>query len=356
MDIKKEEEIYSDLETNFKQNTNKVTDFSVGSVIRAILKAVAATIFELWYFVSDAVKLAFISTTRDEYLDGKANDYGLTRKPSLYAKGTVTFFRLTPSNTVITIPKGSLVTRQYPTLLEYRTTQEAVINEYIESIDVPVECTVPGAIGNTISNTINLISSSIPGVDGVINKSPISGGVEEESDDDLRVRVLNTFKGAKVGTNTWYEELAKSVPGVFSAKVVGNRGPGSVDIVILGYGNTLPTTELLAAVQAVIDENKILGVDAKVFSPPAKMITITAVIEVFTGIDKPSVINLATSAISDFIYNLGIGAESIEGVITISKLTSIILSIDGVKDTTVSGSNITINANELPVVQTITIT
>jgi hypothetical protein len=77
-----------------------------------------------------------------------------------------------------------------------------------------------------------------------------------------------------------YELWAKSISEVSDAYIIPNpRGTGSVDIIIsTNSGIPLPAT--IDSVQAIIEEKKPLGVDARTFAPIATVLNITITLHI----------------------------------------------------------------------------
>ncbi|QGJ94914.1 baseplate J protein [Gordonia phage RedWattleHog] len=92
------------------------------------------------------------------------------------------------------------------TPLFFYSTQPAVLVAGTNSVDIPVECTVAGTIGNVPPGTISSTSAAI-GSTSVTNLTPMTGGVDVETDDDLRQRFKNTFLRNIAGTEDFYRSL-----------------------------------------------------------------------------------------------------------------------------------------------------
>ena len=90
--------------------------------------------------------------------------------------------------------------------LYFYSTQAAVIPIGSYSVDIPVECTLPGSVGNVPPGAISSAATSI-GAASVVNLTPMTGGVDVESDDDLRQRFKNTFLRNIAGTEDFYRAL-----------------------------------------------------------------------------------------------------------------------------------------------------
>ena len=56
---------------------------------------------------------------------------------------------------------------------------------------MPVQATVPGAVGNVQAGAISLLASAMPGIDAVTNPVAAAGGLDAEADGALRIRFAN---------------------------------------------------------------------------------------------------------------------------------------------------------------------
>lgn len=75
-------EIESELIERFASLQNKVTNFVLGSVIRAILTTVAGKISEVWYDLNRIRRRLFLDTAMGEHLDALVAEVGMERKGS----------------------------------------------------------------------------------------------------------------------------------------------------------------------------------------------------------------------------------------------------------------------------------
>ena len=110
------------------------------------------------------------------------------------------------------------------TPLFFYSTQPAVLAAGSHSVDIPVECTVAGTVGNVPPGSITSTSASI-GATSVTNLTPMTGGIDIESDDDLRQRFKNTFLRNIAGTEDFYRSLCI---GNFRVSKVAVYGPTTV--------------------------------------------------------------------------------------------------------------------------------
>ncbi len=83
---------------------------------------------------------------------------------------------------------------------------------------------------------ITEISTAVQHFDYVRNKSIIGGGIDKESDDDFRQRIIHSASGSVEGSIGWFKAKAESQELVKEAKIVPRmHGEGSVGIIVRGY-------------------------------------------------------------------------------------------------------------------------
>lgn len=342
----------------------KINDYTSSSIIGVILAAIASVIDELNSAISTAKDQAYLTTATDTDLDNKANDYGITRKAATFAKWTFVATKQSTSTSQITIPAGSLITTvpsPNQDAITFTIDSDKVLPVGSMNVNIPVTCETAGAIGNIATGVQLLWGSSVPGIDGVEFDDPTSGisGVDEETDDELRARALNAFKGLATSTSSWYQSTAESITGVESAKVVPQgRGVGTVDIYIVGQNDTIPDDTLISSVQTAIDAGRIITDDAKVFAPSAYTLDVTMDVYSTSGYDPTTTAASVQTAIMNYINSLGIGGEEANGTIYLSKLQAIALGVTGISNApapTAPTSDITFTSDQLPQAGTITI-
>jgi hypothetical protein len=112
----------------------------------------------------------------------------------------------------IPIPQGTqFYTRQglpgSASQLYFSSTQAVVIPTGSYVADVPIQCTVVGTAGNVPPDSIVFLGSII-GATSVTNLNALTGGVDVETDAELRQRFKDTFMRNIAGTEDWYLGLA----------------------------------------------------------------------------------------------------------------------------------------------------
>jgi uncharacterized phage protein gp47/JayE len=201
--------------------------FEVGTPERNLFEAVASVIAQasVDFDVLDAQH--DIDTMTGSRLDSFLSNFGFGRQQPTRATGTVTFSRLTTSSADITIPRGTQVVARQGTVgftaIVFATTETVVLQSGKTDIDAAIECTLPGTVGNLPALSITGFAGpqQVPGISGVSNPSPTNGGIDGETDADLKVRFKNTVFRNQSGTLDQFLALAVSTPYTFKANVVG---------------------------------------------------------------------------------------------------------------------------------------
>lgn len=104
--------------------------------------------------------------------------------------------------------------------LYFTATQSSVIPAGTYVTDIPVQCTVVGTAGNVGPDSIVYLGEII-GASSVTNLTAMTGGVDPESDDELRQRFKDTFMRNVAGTEDWYLGLCYQNINVSKALCVG---------------------------------------------------------------------------------------------------------------------------------------
>jgi uncharacterized phage protein gp47/JayE len=107
--IKTYPELVSDTLAAIGEKTG-LTNFNVGSVVRTTAEVFAEVVAELYAFGAGMLKQGFLDTATTFWLDRKAQEYGLTRKPAVKAEGIVIYSRKIAKPTNVPVPEGSIVT------------------------------------------------------------------------------------------------------------------------------------------------------------------------------------------------------------------------------------------------------
>lgn len=260
--MKNRDEILSDLISDTVAQTNKITYFGKDSAIRGIFSAISFGLSEVWNDVFQVKRQIQQQTALGEDLDELAGRKGLTRKGA--TKSTVVLNFSGEAGTVI--PQGTTV-KSSVTLFEYQTLQSITLGSQNPAIQRPIssnqiadvvlaESVLTGAGARVGAGELNLLGSPINGVT-VINLLPSSGGIDAESDEELRARITSYGDGLAQGTTAFYEELSrKANPDVLRAKA--KFDPSNYGVKLYLIKNSLATFSQgeLDAIATYIFENQ----------------------------------------------------------------------------------------------------
>jgi uncharacterized phage protein gp47/JayE len=195
------------------------------TVERKIIDAVADTIagVELDQYI---INYQYdIDTKVGADLDKFAALFGFARQGGRRSTGFVTFSRSTVATSDIVIPAGTQVMKPATSVspaVVFVTTAAGTIYIGTTDVEVPVESTVIGGFSNVPANTITALGvSGAAEVSEVTNENATSGGSNEETDAELRVRFKNTIFRNVAGTSDQYLALAIASRFANKANVIG---------------------------------------------------------------------------------------------------------------------------------------
>ena len=367
--IKTYTELVSSMLTAIGERTG-LTNFNIGSVVRTITEVIAEVLGELYAFGAEMLKQGFLDTATGIWLDRKAQEYGLERKPAIKTEGHVLYARPQAKNTNIPIPTGSIVTTpKDQSGKEYRffTTEDAILESGQISVQVPVIAESAGSSFNVGPASITKMKTYINGISSVTNDTDWIAivGVDEESDAELRQRCFLAWEElSQGGTAAAYVSWALSVPGVKSAFVDDTlpRGEGTVDVYIMGEAGP-PDSALIDAVQLVVDANRPITADALVRAPVMVSVPISFRITPRSGFDTTTLDQEIRRRLSVFFGDiedptLGIPPLGVGKDIIVSQLIGLVMAIPGVYSVDIEQptGDVAIAPNEFPELGSVIIT
>ncbi|HCL55453.1 MAG TPA: hypothetical protein DHW82_00370 [Spirochaetia bacterium] len=334
-----------------------ITEFVEGGDLRNILEITAEYKYRFYQLLNQVFENAFIMTASGSWLDLKCAEIGIYRTEAVKTKGTVFFYRNTADSSNIVIPAGTMVKTKidvYGKEYRYLTTAEAVLEADITEIEAEIESELEGVSYNVGIDRITELQTPIDGIDGVENRIGwISQyGADSETDESLKNRFLLKW-GSLAGANeTAYLNWISGISGIDQKIIIPlNRGFGTVDIFITSTAGS-PSQELLDEVQAVVDENKPLGISVQVKAPDEEPFNINADIVIYPGYHTGTVIDSVIEKLSNYANALKIGEDVIRNRIITQAGT-----VDGVKDIVLNEpvSNITVAKMKIGKIGTITV-
>lgn len=328
-----------------------------GSLIQTALGPGAWYLEGMMMDLSKIQQNAYVLTAQGEALDLGVANRGLTRKPATAAVRRGTFN--------VAIPSGS----------EFKTINgsDSVVFISGEMISgdfgvyvYEMTCETPGEIGNSYSGDL-LPITAIAGLTTATIGEIITVGAEEESDNALKTRYVESFTTAPYGGNmSEYRQAILAIPGVGGVQVYGANaynGGGTVLCSIISDEYGAASSALVATVQETICPYEAdtsnpspngygiapIGAAVKIVSATELQINITADIDFLGNIEN----GIATygdeikAAIGEYITTVAqdwgkqIQAHQVAYPVTVyvARIIYAILSVDAVANV----QNVTLN-------------
>lgn len=336
------DEIYSEMLTIFTERTG--LDAGAGGDLAVRFYAVAAQIHALYLQAAWTEKQCFPQTATGEYLDYHAELRGVERKGAAAASGVLRFSVGTVATADLTVPAGTVC--MTAGLVRFETTAEGVLAAGKTYVDVPAVAVETGEAGNVAAGTILTMSVAPAGVAACTNPAPFSGGADDEDDDSLRARVLETYRRLANGANAaFYHQKAMSFEEVAAATVEPRaRGVGTVDVVIATAGG-IPEASLLDEVQEYFDSVREIAVDVQVLAPVLQSMDVSVAVKVAENCDSESVLEKVRNVLSGWF-----SGERLGQAVLLAELGAAVFAVDGVENYAFSepAADIDIDGGTLP--------
>ena len=343
------DEIYREMLACFGEETG--LEPREGTDLSARMYALAAQVYALYVQADWVTRQAFPQTAEGEYLDYHAQLRSLERKPALPAQGTVRFTAGEAAQSDRPISEGTVC--MTAGLVRFATTQAAVLPAGELTVDVPVQALEPGTAGNVSAQTVVSMAVAPMGIASCTNPQAFAGGADGEGDEELRARILDTFRRLPNGANAaFYEQGALSFDQVAAAAVIPKpRGLGSVDVIVSTLAGT-PGEELLEQLQDYFEQRREIAVDVQVKAPTPVTVNVAVQVKAKGGWDKTQVLDQVEEALEGWFDGKLLGQD-----VLLARLGSLIYGCDGVENYAISApaADLAVDADELPVLGTLSV-
>ncbi len=308
------EELYARMAQKYEALAGFAPDDASDAGIR--LRVLAGEIYSALCALETVRGASFPQTAAGEALDLHAGQRGLTRRPAVRAKGTLTFSRGTALSYDAEIPKGT-VCASSGAAAEFETTQAVVLPAGQLSVTAEAQAVAGGKAYNAAVHTVDTLVTPPAGIESVLNETPFTGGLDAEDDEALRERLLAHYSVLPNGANSeTYRRAALQVPGVGSVNVVPRaNGIGTVAVYLYGEGEAA-SAEVVAAVQAALDALREINVDVTVAAaePVTKRVTMYLVPKDGCGFEDAKAV--CEEAVRAYFASLSVGAPFVTAAIT----------------------------------------
>ncbi|UZX14993.1 baseplate J/gp47 family protein [Thermus sp. PS18] len=271
-----------------------VRDPDAFSAFGTYLRLAAQASLEARAFARALAPQLLVTRATGAWLDEHARGMGLERKPARPAR---LLLRCVASASG-TFPAGAWVGLGE---LRYRVQGPYAPDARVEAVSEGVGSRYTLPVGAVLYPV-----TVVPGLERLEVVEVLEAGQDEETDEELRARLLLAWPALGRGsTYHAYMSWALEVPEVRKVRVLDQhpRGQGTVDVVI-APARGLPTPELVARVQALVDERRPLTVDARARGPTPKALNLNLRLHRLPG--SPPLEAWRSRAL-DFLHGLGIG-------------------------------------------------
>ncbi|KKA45157.1 baseplate J/gp47 family protein [Salinivibrio sp. KP-1] len=205
----------------------------------------------------------FLATSTGEWLKMMAWAVRIKPKPAFKARGKVVFQRAAAKGPALIIPKDTWVQTEpiNGTIYRVRVTEDVTLPEDQQTISAPVEAEHAGAAYNLGGGYYHILPESVNGIGAVTNTDDWldDAGADEESDDELRLRVRNQWSAvAKWHIDAAYRSLLMEKAGIQDDNIYfehnAPRGPGTANAyILLDTGD--PSPDMLTMLNKHIQDN-----------------------------------------------------------------------------------------------------
>ena len=348
--MKTTEEIYESLLQAFAQRAGFTPEADCDLAVR--LYASAAQLQALGIQADWVLDQSFPQTAQGQYLDYHGQMRGISRLPATKARGTIRFSVSYAAASDLTISGGTVC--MTPDETRFQTTEDVVLKAGEQTVDAPAEALEPGRSGNAASGAVRILTACPVGITGCTNPAPFTGGSDQEDDESLRERILESYQRLPNGANaSWYEQTAMSHTGVAAAKAVGRaRGIGTVDVYIATEAG-LPDADLLEEVQLDLQERREIAVDVKAKAPETEDVDVTVKLAVRSDLAFSDVQDEVEEALAGFFSGRRLGQALLR-----AELGDLIYHIDGVENYQIlsPAADLPADLTVLPVLGTLSVT
>lgn len=299
-----------------------LVDLTIGSILRAVVESTASVVMWLQGLILALLAITRAATSSGSDLDSWMADYGVTRLPATAATGNVTFSRFTSTQQAV-VPVGAVIqtadgSQQYTVNTD--TTNPAynaslggyVIAAGVSSVTVAVTAVTAGTAANVIAGAISSLAQAIPYVDSVANGLAFTNGVDAETDSNFRIRFVAYIQSLSKATKAAIGYAITSLQQGLTYTLTENQNyDGTANngyfYVVVDDGTGSPSSTLLSSVSNSIDAVRPFTVSFGVFAPVKLTAAVSMTCSIASGYDPVATKALVSTAIANFINNLGLG-------------------------------------------------
>ena len=284
-------------------------------------------------------------------MDKHAQLRGVARRQAAKATGTVRFYMGQPQETETGIPEGTVCMTAAG--VRFLTTRAVEVKAGETFADAPVIADEAGASGNVGAGAIVFMALPPMRIVACANLEPLTNGLDEEGDKELRERVLATYQRLANGANNaFYRQAAMSFDEVAAVTVLPKYdGVGTVGVVPAAQGG-IPSQELLKEMQAYFDRVREIACEVQVIPPTEHKVDLELTLWVEKDRDFNTVADTVKRTLTGWFNGERLGQPLLR-----ARLTSLVFGVDGVANCefTKPAADLPLDSMTLPVLNGLTV-
>lgn len=279
-------------------STDRINDFSTGSITRTMIEAEAIEIEKLYYYTLENLKLAID--------DAVTSAFGFTRRTATYAYGNIRVDLNSSLAQDLYIPRGTRFFSTYEAYEQvYRTQVPYRIPKGSRSFELTVYCTVMGTYGNIPSEVINR-TDDLGAITNVTNPEAFNTGQDEESPQQTKIRFRQMIQSIAKGTNQSLVYAAESVPNVAGGYLYESTY-GTVILYAHDLNGNLDDN-LREQVAKKIVQYRPTGIKVIIHGVHKTMVTMNVVVDVTDeNLRQVGMLQTIRRTLSDYVNSLTVG-------------------------------------------------
>lgn len=319
-----------------------LVDFTVGSILRSIIEAVAGVVLWLQAIVLQVMALTRAATSNLSDLDSWMADWSFYRLGANGAIGYETFARFTPTLQAV-VPLGATVqsndgTQTFTVILDTTNVNfNAGLGGYVipagtASIACLVQANTASTASNVQANTLTVLTTPIAGVDYVNNAGAFTGGSSPETDSAFRARFWLYILSLRAATKGAVSYAVASMQVGLAYQLVENYTYGGAYqpgyfYVVVDDGSGAPPALLVTNAYLAIDAIRPLTSTFATFAPVVVTANVSMTLTTAAGYNHAAVAGAVGAAITVYVSNLGLGNP-----LNYFRLSQIAMDTPGVSD------------------------
>lgn len=339
-----EEQTYETIKQRTLDNIALPLRKNEGSILDTFAGANAMSLAKAYIDMGDTVSIGFIETSFGDFLDKRVKEFGVYRKLGKKSNGKI--IAKGKAGTVLT--NGTVFLCNNLGFVMLNDVEIGASDDicYVEALEVGKEY-------NLSPNQQFKLKTQIEGFESATNEEAFKGGIDVETDDELKSRFQKVVSNPSTSGNKYhYEEWALEVDGVGKAYVYPLwNGNGTVKVMVVSNDNKPVDGSVVEAAKYHIEESMPIGCQLTVTTPTELAINISANIELLNGYTVEDIKEAFNEKLLEYLKN-------VDNEVVYTKVFGILASVLGVDDfntLTVNGdtSNITVSVDRVPAIGTI---